>query len=78
MRIITIDFDVKYIDISKALHLTVLHNATLPEAEELADRVQREYAPKEMFISIVSPVLGVHTGPGCVGAVCGPLDVLDE
>ncbi len=58
------------IDTSKPLHLTVLHNAALPEAQEIADRVQREYAPKEMFISIVSPVLGVHTGPRAL-ALCG-------
>jgi DegV family protein with EDD domain len=57
-------------DTSKPLHLTVLHNATLQEAEELAGRVQREYAPKEMIISIVSPVLGVHTGPRAL-ALCG-------
>jgi fatty acid-binding protein DegV len=26
----------------------------------------------------IVPVLGVHTGPGCVGAICGPLDLLAE
>ncbi len=55
---------------SKPLHITVLHNAALPEAQEIADRVQREYAPKELIISIVSPVLGVHTGPRAL-ALCG-------
>ena len=54
----------------QALHLTVLHNNALPEAQALADRVQAEYAPREMFISIVSPVLGVHTGPRAI-ALCG-------
>ncbi len=57
----------------KNLHLTVLHNAALPEAEELAERVRQEYTPQEMFISIVSPVLGVHTGPRAV-ALCGYMD----
>ena len=52
------------------LHLTVLHNDTLAEAQELAERIQQEYSPKEMFISIVSPVLGVHTGPRAL-ALCG-------
>ena len=55
---------------SRPLHITVLHNAALPEAQAMAERIQREYAPKELFISIVSPVLGVHTGPRAV-ALCG-------
>ena len=52
------------------LHITVLHNAALDEAKTLAERVIREYNPKEIFISIVSPVLGVHTGPHAI-ALCG-------
>jgi DegV family protein with EDD domain len=60
----------KHIDTSRPLHITVLHNNVLSEAEELAERVKREYSPKEMFISIVSPILGVHTGPRAL-ALCG-------
>jgi DegV family protein with EDD domain len=60
----------KRIPPGKLLHLTVLHNAALEEAQELAERARREYTPKELFISIVSPVLGVHTGPRAV-ALCG-------
>jgi DegV family protein with EDD domain len=54
----------------QALHVTVLHNDALPEAQALAERVQADFAPQELFISIVSPVLGVHTGPRAV-ALCG-------
>ncbi len=54
----------------QSLHITVLHNNAREEAEALAERVRAEYAPKELFISIVSPVLGVHTGPRAV-ALCG-------
>ena len=52
------------------LHITVLHNAAFEEAQALAERVRAEYSPKELFISIVSPVLGVHTGPRAI-ALCG-------
>jgi len=52
------------------LHITVLHNDALPEAQALAARLRTEYSPAELFISIVSPVLGVHTGPRAV-ALCG-------
>jgi len=60
----------KHIDTSLPLHITVLHNDALDEAQALADRVQAEYSPQEMFISIVSPVLGVHTGLRAL-ALCG-------
>jgi DegV family protein with EDD domain len=51
-------------------HITVLHNAALEEAQALADRIRRDFSPREIFISIVSPVLGVHTGPRAL-ALCG-------
>ncbi len=60
----------KHININSPLHITVLHNAALEEAQALADRVKQEYHPKEIFISIVSPILGVHTGPRAL-ALCG-------
>ncbi len=51
-------------------HIMVLHNAALPEATALMERVRAEHNPAELLISIVSPVLGVHTGPRAV-ALCG-------
>jgi DegV family protein with EDD domain len=60
----------RHINPAKPLHITILHNNALEEAEELAQKVKQEYAPQELFISIVSPVLGVHTGPRAV-ALCG-------
>ena len=58
------------LDTGKPMRIAVLHNAALPEAEALAARVQVEFAPRELVISIVSPVLGVHTGPRAL-ALCG-------
>lgn len=60
----------KHINTDLAMHITVLHNAALEEAQALAERVKHEYNPKELFISIVSPILGVHTGPRAI-ALCG-------
>ena len=59
-----------HLNLQLPLHITVLHNDTLAEAQALAERIQQEFAPKEMIISIVSPVLGVHTGPRAL-ALCG-------
>jgi DegV family protein with EDD domain len=60
----------KKVDITRPLHIAVLHNAALAEAESLAARIREEFNPAEMIISIVSPVLGVHTGPRAL-AICG-------
>ena len=60
----------RHVDPTHPLHITVLHNAALPEAEVLAARVRAEYSPAEIFISIVCPSLGVHTGPRAI-ALCG-------
>ncbi len=60
----------KRLNVKKPLHITVLHNQALKEAQELADRIRLEFSPRELFISYASPVLGVHTGPLAL-ALCG-------
>ncbi len=52
------------------LRVAVLHNAALEAAEELVEKIRHELDPDEIILSIVSPILGVHTGPGAV-AICG-------
>ncbi len=58
------------IDLEKPLRIAVLHNAALEEAQAVVEKIKAEYDPGEIMISIVSPVLGVHTGPRAV-AICG-------
>ena len=58
------------LDPGKTLRVAVLHNADRPAAEKLADRIQADHQPEELLIHIVSPILGVHTGPRAV-ALCG-------
>ena len=38
--------------------------------QAVAERIRQEFHPSELIISIVSPVLGVHTGPKAL-AICG-------
>ncbi len=59
-----------HVDTRLPMHITVLHNSALEEAQALAERVQSEYAPVELFISTTSPILGTHTGPRAL-ALCG-------
>ena len=58
------------IDPGKLLRIAVLHNSALEEARVLAEKIKSELDPVEIIISIVSPILGVHTGPRAV-AICG-------
>lgn len=58
------------VDENKIMRIAVLHNAALEEAEQIKGKIQEEFSPDELIISIVSPVLGVHTGPRAV-AICG-------
>ncbi len=54
----------------RAMRVAVLHGNALQDAEALAERIVREFSPTELFITVTSPVLGVHTGPGAL-ALCG-------
>ncbi len=60
----------KKLDVSRPLHIAVLHNNALEEAKALVEQIKQEFHPAEMIINIVSPVLGVHTGPRAI-ALCG-------
>jgi DegV family protein with EDD domain len=60
----------KKLDVTKPMRVAVLHNAALEEATVLAQKVKEEFNPVELMIGIVSPVLGVHTGPHAI-ALCG-------
>lgn len=52
------------------LHIAVLHGGAVSEAENLAERIRKDFNPFELFINLTTPVLGVNTGPKAV-AICG-------
>ena len=56
----------------------VLHTNSPDQAQALHDLILTRMPKAQLTRGQIVPVLGVHTGPGCVGAVCGPLDVFDE
>jgi DegV family protein with EDD domain len=51
----------------KPLHLATLHAMAYNEAAELLDRACARFHPVESYVTEVSPVVGVHAGPGVVG-----------
>ena len=63
----------RHIDTKKRMHITVLHNAAEEEALAMEAKIKKEFAPEELFINIVTPTLGAHTGRRAV-ALCGYAD----
>ncbi len=64
----------KYQD--KALQVSVMHGRFAEHAESLAELVRERTNVKKLEILRISPVLGVHTGPGIVGVAVVPADLL--
>jgi len=58
------------LDVTRPLHIAVLHGNALESAQHLAERIQNEFHPLELLINITGPVLGINTGPGAL-ALCG-------
>ena len=38
----------------------------LEDAQYVADEIKKKYGTKEIIINSIGPVIGAHTGPGCV------------
>jgi DegV family protein with EDD domain len=57
------------IDTGRPLHVAVTHSGAPEHAQAMADRIQGEYSPLELLVTIISPVMGTHIGPGAVGLV---------
>ncbi len=55
------------VDRSQPLHAAVIHGADPGAAAEVSERLQHDLNPVEIIVNQVSPVVGVHTGPGAIG-----------
>lgn len=49
------------------IHLTVFHGVAEMEAKAIMEEIQAEKGPDAAVLAKLSPVIGVHTGPGTVG-----------
>lgn len=49
------------------IYLTIFHGVAEGDAEQLKENVLETYNPSTLIMSKLSPVLGVHTGPGTLG-----------
>jgi DegV family protein with EDD domain len=58
------------------LWVTVLHGRFADKAEELSLSLREKLEIARLEVMRISPVLGVHTGPGVVGAAVVPAEVM--
>ena len=58
------------------LWLTVLHGRLADKAEALAGQLSARLNVARLEVMRISPVLGVHTGPGIVGAAVVPMQLM--
>lgn len=61
-----------------ALWVSVMHGQFPEAAEALAELLRQRLDVGKIEILRISPVLGVHTGPGIVGAAVMPLYLVEE
>ncbi len=52
----------------RPLHVAVMHADALERAELFRDKIKAQFECRELFITEFTPVMGVHTGPGLIGA----------
>ncbi|MEW6093390.1 MAG: DegV family protein [Chloroflexota bacterium] len=62
----------------KELWVSVLHGRFNDGAKSLADSLKHRLNIKKLEILRISPVLGVHTGPGIVGAAVVPMELMED
>ena len=62
----------------KELWASVLHGRFSDGAKSLAQSLNERLNIKKMEILRISPVLGVHTGPGIVGVAVLPMELMED
>src|SRR5512138_297598 len=58
--------------------ITVLHGRFAEKAEILANELMSRLNVAKLEVARISPVLGVHTGPGIVGAAVVPMELMED
>jgi DegV family protein with EDD domain len=60
------------------LWVTVLHGRFAEKADALTAEFKEKLNIAKLEVARISPVLGVHTGPGIVGAAIVPMDLMSD
>jgi DegV family protein with EDD domain len=54
-------------DTNKPMYITVHHASAVEDAEAIVARIRADYKPRELNVTALPPVIGVHVGPGALG-----------
>ena len=60
------------------LWVTVLHGRFADKADALTEELKQKLNIGKLEVMRISPVLGVHTGPGIVGAAVVPMELMGD
>jgi DegV family protein with EDD domain len=55
------------VDPGRPMRVAIVHAAAPEDAQHLLEEVEGQYEPLEVIVTEITPVLGVHGGPGLVG-----------
>ena len=58
--------------------VTVLHGRFAEKADQLTEEFKQKLNIAKIEVQRISPVLGVHTGPGIVGAAIVPMELMSD
>ena len=58
--------------------VTILHGRFAEKAEDLSQELSQRLNIARKEVLRISPVLGVHTGPGIVGAAILPMELMSD
>lgn len=58
--------------------VTVLHGRFAEKAEVMANELKARLNIAKLEVNRISPVLGVHTGPGIVGVAVVPMELMED
>ncbi len=59
------------------LWISVMHGQFADQADKLADLLRERFNVARLEVLRISPVLGVHTGPGIVGVTALPMSLME-
>lgn len=63
---------------SAPVWVTILHGRFAEKAEALRKELEEKLHITKLEVIRISPVLGVHTGPGVVGAAVVPMELMED
>lgn len=73
-----VDYLVQQYGTETPLWVSVLHGKVPDKAEALAEMLKGRLSVAKLEVLRISPVLGVHTGPGIVGTAVMPMSLVEE